>query len=279
MLRCGILILFVTLIFSSSCKRDDSDPTFDYEIQGYQNLKASIGETKVITLHVLRTQGMAEDVSLQLNNVPEGVVYSFENVEGVPDYMATLAIVVSKEARLGNYTMTLEGTTATRTKSFPVNLVIDDQLSMILTVYDGTVWTPERNTGELVTGATINLFKKETDFLQNSPFYTTSTLSDGRAYFYKVPAGTYIFVVKKDGLSNIVNKNLFNNKDQGFVTTGIFRTSSEIMNSAQPNAKVGELRLRDINVDGAITDADRAQYDYVSTYDNEIIQNVIWLGN
>jgi hypothetical protein len=71
------LFIFSIVIFVS-CNKDNNDEIFDYKIEGLDNLKIIPGETKIINLNVEQTQGNAENVSLKLDSIPEGVKSSLE---------------------------------------------------------------------------------------------------------------------------------------------------------------------------------------------------------
>jgi hypothetical protein len=180
--------------------------------------------------------------------------------------------------KMGNYRLTLEVTSASRTKSIVFNLLVDDQISMIMLVYDATQWTPDRPTGELTTDATINVYTDEAAFLSKTPSYTSITDKNGKAYFYHMLPRNYLFTVEKGSLSNIAEKISVDGQLKGFVTTGIFQTKDEVYNSSQLKAQIGQLRYRDLNADGKITDADRTMYDMVMIYDRLLSEKVIWIG-
>ena len=88
----------------------------------------------------------------------------------------------------------------------------------------------------------------------------------------------YLFTVEKGSLSNIAEKISVDGQLKGFVTTGIFQTKDEVYNSSQLKAQIGQLRYRDLNADGKITDADRTMYDMVMIYDRLLSEKVIWIG-
>jgi hypothetical protein len=100
----------------------------------------------------------------------------------------------------------------------------------------------------------------------------------GKAYFYRLPAGNYLFTIEKGPFSNIVQKRNVGGVMKGFIVCGIFRTQQEILNSAQPKAKPGDLKLRDLNGDNRIDEADLGQYDTFSIYEGQVNEKVIWIG-
>ena len=272
------LPLLLLLMFSLfSCKKETE--TFDYNVNGINNLATNRGETKTITVDVSKTQGPPEEVTISLQGVPNGVTAAIETRQGLPDFTTPISFIISPSTDTGSYQVTLIATSASRVKTVIFNLKVTDQLSMVMAVYDGTQWTPELAVGEVAPGATINLYADEAGFLAKTPVYTALTDSTGRALLYHIIPGNYLFTIEKGNLSNIVEKTNIGGVLKGFVTTGIFQTKAEVLNSAQQNAQIGQLRYRDQNGDNKITDADREQYDMVMLYAGVVANKIIWIGN
>jgi hypothetical protein len=274
-------VLIFLIVFTSvlaSCKKEEVSGEFDFEINGLGNIDANIGESKMVNLEVFATNGNPENVILALEDVPEGIIYSFENIEGIPNYYTTLAFTVTKQAKVGSYQVALRAIAGEKVKKYTFDLSVDGSLSMAMVVYDGSNWTSELNYGVLAEHATVKLFIDEASFAANTPFYTVETNSDGRAYFYKLNPGNYLFTVEKGSLSNIIKKQLVDGKMEGFATTGIFRYTSEIKVSSQPQAKIGDLRCRDIDGDWLLTENDRVSNDVLSIYKDVLSEKIIWIG-
>ncbi len=271
------LFIFSIVIFVS-CNKENNDETFDYKIEGLDNLKVIPGGTLITNLTVEQTQGNAEDVSLKLDSIPEGVISSLETPYGTATFVTALSLSVPKQMKMGNYRLTLKITSPSRTKSIVFNLLVDDQISMVMLVYDATQWTPDRPTGELTPDATVNVYANEAAFLSKTPSYTSITDKNGKAYLYHMLPGNYLFTVEKGSLSNIAEKISIDGQLKGFATTGIFQTKDEVYNSSQLKAQIGQLRYRDLNADDKITDADRTMYDMVMVYDRLLSEKVIWIG-
>ncbi|HEX2934205.1 MAG TPA: hypothetical protein VHO72_02535 [Bacteroidales bacterium] len=273
-----LLIFGIVLInFLASCKKETSGE-FDFEVVGLESMNVTIGEAKAINLQVVTTNGDPQKVVLSLSDVPDGFVYSFENVDGVPDYYTSLGLSVTKQAKVGTYRMALKAMAGEKVKTIAFDVFVDGSLSMSMTVYDATNWTPELNYGNLVDSAKVKLFLNEAAVLANHPVDSAFTNNDGRAYFYKMQPGNYLFTVEKDGLSNIIDKKVMSGISKGFATTGIFRYSYEINVSAQPNAKIGDLRFRDFTGDWLLTDKDRVAADVLSLYKDVLSEKVVWIG-
>ncbi len=268
-------ILLISLL--ASCKKETIGE-FDFEIKGLDGLNVTIGESKTVDLEVVTTSGDPQKVVLSLSDVPEGIIYSFENVEGMPDYYSTLGFAVTKQARVGKYRASLKAMSGDKVKTIDFDIFVDGSLSMSVTVYDATNWTPEINYGRLTDSVKVKLFADEAAVLLNHPVDSAFTNEDGKAYFYKLQPGNYFYTVEKGNLSNIVNKKSVNGINKGFATSGIFRYSYEINASAQPNAVIGDLRYRDITGDWLITEADRLTADVLSIYKDVLSEKVVWIG-
>jgi hypothetical protein len=272
-----LLILAIILInILAGCEKETSGE-FDFEVKGLESLNVTIGESKAVDLEVVTTNGDPQKVVLSLTDVPEGIIYSFENVEGMPDYYSSLGLAVTKQAQVGTYKLALKAMAGDKVKTVEFEIFVDGSLSMSMTVYNANNWAPELNYGTLTDSAKVKLYLNETAFFANNPIDSAYTKPDGKAYFYKLQPGNYLFTVEKGGLSNIVNKKLVNGVLKGFATTGIFRYSYEIGASAQPNASIGDLRYRDVTDDWQINDADRVSYDVLSIYKDVLSEKVVWI--
>jgi len=264
MIRRSIFPLIICLItLFASCKKE-SPNNFECEIQGVANIDARVGDTKALNLTIARTQGASENVTLSLKNVPSGISYAFETNEGNSNFATTLYISISNTVKMGIHSITVEAQSENFRKTVDFNLTIDDHISMTMKVYDESKWTTEHPVGELVIGATINLFKDSLSFANQTPYYSTITDSSGMANFYHLQPMTYIFTVEKGDLSNIVAKKEVNNKLIGFATINI--------------DKNGQLQYRDQNGDGKISEVDRSAYDRLVVYDNVVSQRIVWIG-
>jgi len=271
------LFLLITLAFVS-CKKESDTSVFN--ISGINNLKINRAETQTCNVTISQIQGTPEQVTLSLKGVPDGVSAAIETQQGLPNpkFIVPLSFIVSRDSKMGDYEVTLSATSASCVKSLTFKLSINDQLSMIMTVYDGTQWTVDLPAGKSALGATVNLYVDSSAYLAKTPAYTASTDSIGKAYFYHVTARNYLFTVDKGDLSNIVVKKSIGGLMKGFVTTGIFQNKSDIYSSAQPQAQIGQLRYRDMDGDNKITDADRTMYDMVMVYEHIVAEKIIWIG-
>ena len=265
-----LILLLMLVLFS--CKKESQ--IFDYEINGIGNLATNRGETKTIDVAVKTTEGTPEKVTLALKDVPDGITAAIETRQGLPNFTTPISFIISQNTAMGEYDITLEATSASTVKTVIFKISVTDQLSMIFVVYDATQSTPDLTAGEVAPGAVVKLFADASAFSAKTPAFTATADSLGRALFYHLPAGNYLFTVEKDNLSNIVEKTSIG----GFVTTGIFENQSEILNSAQPTALIGQIRYRDQNFDDKITDADRRLYDMVMLYEGIVTDKIIWIG-
>jgi hypothetical protein len=214
-----------------------------------------------------------------MNNLPNGVSYSIANDETKENNAFTLSLIVTNQAYLGKYNMTLEASYGKLKKDIPFGLNINDTLSITMAIYDATAYSIDFPYGKHADSATIKLYTNESNFLLDKPYYVVNTDTDGQANFYHLQKGNYLFVVKKGNLSNIVDKKMDNGELKGFATCGIFQNSCEIRSSAQPNAQIGQLIYRDQNCDGTITNIDRIPYDKISIYNKSVVtKKLIWIG-
>jgi uncharacterized surface protein with fasciclin (FAS1) repeats len=125
-----------------------------------------------------------------------------------------------------------------------------------VTVYDATKWSENNRSGQLLAGATVNLYLTTTEYQNNTPSFTALTNNDGVAHFTGLPVATYFAVVKKDALSNIwpdANGNTYVSTDS------LFQSQTEINNSnpGQYSAGVGDFRFADLNMDGIVNGNDK----------------------
>ena len=261
--RLSILLVFSTLIFFSSCKKEH-DTSFDCEIKGVNNIYARVGDVKELNVSVVNTQGIPENVELSLSNVPKGVSYAFETSKGTPNFSTVLTISMSNEVKLGKHIMTLEAKSKNLLKSIDFEVNINDSISMTMKVYDATRWTYDSPAGELCDSAIIKLYKDSVSFARNSPFYIVATDQNGIANFYHLLPGSYLFTAEKGAISNIASRKSINGKMFGFATTNI--------------DKYGQLQYRDQNGDGKITELDRVAYDMLITYESYFSDRIVWIG-
>lgn len=276
MKRLLVLLFVSTLVFS--CKKEDEPESFDFNISGIERIEVKVEERVSLKLLITCNDAAPENVFLSLEDVPEGVTYSFDRVMGMPGFEAHLDIQVSSKTSGGLHTLKLVGTSSSVVKEFPIELYLDKSISAFFTVYDGSTDNREEYESNLLDKAVIKLYKDEASFLAGIPTFKDTTKNGGKAYFYRLPVGNYLFTIEKGDISNVVQKKNVNGTMKGYIVAGIFRSKTEILYSAQPKAQVGDLKFRDLNADSRIDDADLGQYDYLSIYENQINEKVIWLG-
>jgi hypothetical protein len=271
------LILFLVILFNA-CKKDEGPSMFDFLVSGIEKIEARVEETHILRLLVTGNGFAPENVYLNLEDVPKGITYTIDNAAGVPEFASTLIIRVSRDAEGGTHKLRLIASSGKLVKQFFIDLDIDKSLSAIFTVYNSVTYNPENMSSNLVDSALVNLYKDHSTFLTGIPDYKVYTTKSGKAMFFKVPPGNYLFTIEKDGLTNIVQKRDVGGVMKGFIVAGLFRSQQEIINSAQPKAKLGDLKFRDVNADNKIDALDLGQYDSLSIYDSEMNEKVIWIG-
>ncbi len=274
--RSILLVFFIFILFALSCKEDVIE-YFEFDIQGVDSVKSNVGDTKALVFSVVRTKGVAEQVELVLKGVPTGVTSHFSTVNGAPNFTDTLSLTITTEADLGSYPLTIEATSAGVTQYYPFTLVISDDLSLSMVVYDATQWT-KYIPNVHVDSATVKLYGSDTAFANNCPTYTGMSNAKGVILFYRMAPGNYSFIVSKGALSNVVDKKLIEGKSVGFETVMIFNFNGEIYASAQRDANLGDIKYRDQNADEKITDSDRVQHGVLSIYAKALNNKSVWIG-
>src|ERR1035437_4640436 len=254
----AVLLGFGVLL--TSCQKDNQQDS-EIVVQGLSNVESRVGDTKTISLSVIKAHGNQDSIKFSMNNLPDGVKCKFSPGEDKQKSDVTLSLMVTTQVKLGKYAITLDAALGTQKKSMPFELNVVDTLSMTMTIYDATAYEPNSPYGKQADNATIKLYTDACNFFSDLPFYTVNTDDHGNANFYHLQRGNYLFIVEKGDLSNIVNKQMIDGNLKGFETCGIFQNNTEIRNGAQPCAQIGQLMYRDQNNDGKITDADRVPYD------------------
>lgn len=270
-------ILFL-LILLNACKKDDGSGMFDYTVSGIEKIESKVEETHTINLIVTGNDIMPENVYLTLEDVPSGMTCTIDQAVGVPEFAAKLIIKVSRDIAGGTHQLRLIASSSHRVKQFFIDVDVDKSLSATFTVYNSVIYNPENMSSNLVDSALVILYKDHNTYLTGVPDFKAYTSKSGKALFFKVPAGNYLFTIEKGNLTNVVQKQDVGGVMKGFIVAGLFRTQQEIINSAQPKAKPGDLKFRDLNADHKIDAQDLGQYDNISIYDGELNEKVIWIG-
>jgi len=274
-----LLLLVFVCFFVLSCKKENDEPdVFDFSISKIEKIEANVESTKIIRLIVTSNNVSPDNVFLSLEDVPDGITYSFDKIVGVPEYAANLEIKIARNTAGGLHTLKIIGSSSSKIKVFPFQINIDKSLSATFTVYNVTDFDPEDYNSNLIDSALVKLYHDESSFLKGIPNFQEYTRNNGKAYFYRLPVGNYLFTIEKGAASNVVQKRDVEGVSKGFIVAGLFRTKQEIMNSAQLNAKPGDLKFRDLNIDNKIDESDLGQYDSFSIYDGVINEKVIWIG-
>lgn len=270
-----LIILFFVSFFS--CRKDEDHQEFDFTVSQIEKIEARVEESLTFRILVSSNHVSPENVNLSLEDVPEGISYRFSIDSGVPEYTADLELKISRNVKGGLHILKLKAASEKIQKTVPVLININADLSASFTVYNQVI-SSEGYKSNLLDSALVQVYKDESSFLSGVPDYQEYTKNSGKAYFYRLPAGNYLFIIHKGTSSNIVQKRNVGGVMKGFVVCGIFRTQQEILNSAQPKARPGDLKFRDINGDNRIDDADLGRYDTFSTYEGQVNEKVIWIG-
>jgi hypothetical protein len=272
------LVLLCVIFFILSCKKDDGPDTFDFTVSGIEKIETRVEETRTIRLLITSNEISPENVFLTIEDVPSGISYTLDQASGVPEFASTLVLKISRSVTGGAHTLRLIATSGNLLKVFPIDIHIDKTLSAVFTVYNATTYNPENMSSNLVDSALVKLYNSDATFVSGVPDYKEYSDKSGKARFYKLPPGIYFFTIEKGNLTNVVQKQMIDGAMKGFVVAGLFRTMQEIINSAQPKARTGDLKFRDLNADNTINALDLGQYDNLSIYEGELNEKVIWIG-
>jgi len=261
-MKYNILIIVLFLILAFGCRKESDN--FDYKVDGLSDLSFRVDETKEVTLTISSDKGQAETVVLSVAGLPRGVLCTFETPQVKPGFSTNMSITVTNLVKLGTYTLKLLSTSETTSKETDFSISIDDEISMTMMVYDASKSTSDHPAGEVGGDATIKLYTNAETFSKQQPYYTTMTDSIGFANFYHLPSGPYLFTVEKGDASNISSKKSIDGLLKGFINVNV--------------DKFGTMLYRDLNGDGKISDADRAQYDRMVLYTGVVTEKYIWMS-
>jgi hypothetical protein len=124
-------------------------------------------------------------------------------------------------------------------------------------VYSTATWNSTTNKMDTDVGATVNL-------ISNSDTITAVTNNNGFVTFSGLKEKVYYLVASKGDLSNLINKTTLNNKTNGYLIIGVYKSQEDIANSAFfSNAVVGGVKLGDMNGDFRINDDDKVEGNYL----------------
>ncbi|MCR8560994.1 hypothetical protein KXD93_25275 [Mucilaginibacter sp. BJC16-A38] len=105
------------------------------------------------------------------------------------------------------------------------------------------------STGSAAAGATVSLYESSAAINSNTPKYTQTTDQTGKAKIGVAYLSQYYVTAQLGSKKNYYN---------GFLPVGIFKTQTDIQNSAiqTPAAVIGSVKFQDTNGDGKISAAD-----------------------
>jgi len=138
---------------------------------------------------------------------------------------------------------------------FSCNSTTEPELSikneLNVKVYNTDTWDAQTNTMDFAVGAVVHLVSDATTI-------TSTTDINGIASFSNVVAKNYTLLASKENLSNLINTEAVNNKLIGNLILGVYASQAEIdMSPYYANAKVGGVKLLDVNGDGLINTDDK----------------------
>jgi hypothetical protein len=137
-----------------------------------------------------------------------------------------------------------------------------------VTVWDGSKWSVTKPKGEVISGATVNLYASQRDYANGKVAYSEKTNATGKASLKRLAPGRYYIEVfysnKTNTFRNAVEPN--NGFYMGYAISGIFQSDTDVNTAAkQNNAAPGNFKWVDLNNDGVIDGKDYYGLPYEST--------------
>ncbi|SEM95128.1 Uncaracterized surface protein containing fasciclin (FAS1) repeats [bacterium A37T11] len=163
--------------------------------------------------------------------------------------------------------------------------------TLTVNVYDATKWATNKPKGELLEGATVDVYLSTDDFSAGHVAYTAQTDASGKAVFNRFFPGTYYLVGHKEGirvLSSIFDKKTGSDgKLIGLGAESLIQNEQEVVelatNTPVGYAMVGNFKPVDANADGVIDNKDQLYLPYNSAEiegsDNKSVDLIIGLPN
>lgn len=133
------------------------------------------------------------------------------------------------------------------------------------TVYDCSSWITDNFSMIRQSNANINLYTNKEDVETTKPYDILNTDQNGQVFLYYLNPVNYYCTVEYDNKSNIV---------YGYALKGIYTTQQEVaasppvLDESLPDAKVGNLKFRDVNGDGVIDSNDKTNHDVLFSQHN-----------
>ncbi|MEN7547314.1 DUF5018 domain-containing protein [Rapidithrix thailandica] len=131
-------------------------------------------------------------------------------------------------------------------------------------VYNASAFSSENLTVEKAKGATIEVYLRREDVDTGGVYRTLTCNEEGKVSFHGDPEVEYCIVASHEKASNI--------KD-GYLVKGVI-DSEEALNQYKyidPEAKIGELMIGDVNGDARITEEDKTNCYWLYTWPKGII--------
>jgi len=124
-----------------------------------------------------------------------------------------------------------------------------------VTVWDATQWSVSNPKGQVIEGATVQLYATQQDYLSKKPAYTATTDKNGVASFTDVKEGDFFIFASKDKKTNTWDDGRGHTK----VSDSLFQSDASVNDPQRPiqvNAAPGDFMYEDLNGDGKIDNAD-----------------------
>jgi len=154
--------------------------------------------------------------------------------------------------------------------------VLAEVKEITIDVIDVDTWSPANPGGDYAENAIVKLLDRNNPD-KNSPLYEGMTDSNGRVIFNQVQQDDYFVYIEKGNQSNVIEKEIINGKEVGFLIGGIFQNQAELDQSSVklPGTSVGDPKLVDVNGDGILNVNDKTVGYSIFVYDNTSFTNYI----
>ncbi|WP_214229171.1 fasciclin domain-containing protein [Pedobacter sp. B4-66] len=137
-----------------------------------------------------------------------------------------------------------------------------------VTVWDGTKWSIASPKGEVISGATVNLYATQHDYTDGAIAYSSKTNASGKATLKRLASGRYYIEAFYGNKTNTFRSSAepYSGFYMGYAISGIFQSDAEVNAGAkQSNAAPGNFKWVDLNNDGIVDSRDYYGLPYEST--------------
>jgi len=129
---------------------------------------------------------------------------------------------------------------------------------LVLKVIDADSWSPDNPFANDAENATVTILDSNNPD-RNIPLYEGVTDANGKVVFTNIQAGNYFVYIEKGEQCNILEKEMVDGREIGYLIEGIFMTEEEVVtNLSLPGTKPGDPKIVDVNEDGILDENDKS---------------------